>query len=295
MTPEEIAAAAAQAAQAEPAPATGPKPAVEPAAPPVTDGEPGAPKGPISVTPEPTEEPQGAEPSAAEKRIRRLVAEREEARRQEAYWRGQAEARGTQAAPAATPKPEIPLTAEAYEAAGKSYDELLIDKAAARMRQEQEVASRANEAVRAKEALEKSGRAFMERVQREAEVFPEIMDIVNNYHIPASPYFVPISPAMADAIRDSEVAPKLIRELAANKNEALRIAQLSPLAAARELGRMEARILSAPKPAPPRTISQAPEPVKPLTPEGATEVDLEKVPIEDFIAKRNAQQFGSRR
>lgn len=287
MPPEGIAAKVAPAEPAAPAPAAETPPAETPAATPVKDGEPGTPKKEAKGTPGPSGEE--AEPTGAEKRIRRVIAEREEAKRDAAYWRGKAEAGGAKPEPthAAAPPP-IPLTAEAYEVAGKSYDDLLIDKAAAKIREENAAVARATEEVRRREASERSQATFMERINRAAESDPDLMTIVQDRTLP-------INTAMAEVIRESEHAPKLLRMLSENRAEALRIANLSPLASAREIGRMEAKVAADPTPAPPKRITQAPEPIKPLAPEGALEVDMEKMPIEDFIAKRNAAQFGTKR
>lgn len=70
---------------------------------------------------------------------------------------------------------------------------------------------------------------------------------------------VPITDQMAEIIRTSDAATDLAYHLGKNRAEAMRIAQMHPLAAARELGRIEAG-LTAPKP---RTESKAPPPISP--------------------------------
>ena len=252
---------------------------------------------------------EDAEPlsEGAKARIQKLIAEREEARREAAYHRGRAE--GHQPKPDATPTAPVPLkiedylpseaefaavglTAENFEKAGRSYDDLLMAKSAFAMQKRAAVLTKQAEEARARESVTKSQAAFMERIEKAAETDPDLPRIVGAQDA-RDPYFVPISQAMAEVIRDSEVGPKLIRHLANNKAESMRIHNLPPLAAARELGRIEARILATPAPEPPKRVSQAPEPIKSLTPSGATEIDLDKIPIDDFMKKRNAQQYGA--
>lgn len=72
------------------------------------------------------------------------------------------------------------------------------------------------------------------------------------------------SPVMADAIRTSEDGAAVAYHLANNPDEARRIAALNPLAAVRELGRLEAKLATPaanPSPTPePKRISDAPTP-----------------------------------
>ena len=250
---------------------------------------------------------EAAEPlsEGAKARIQKLIAEREELRRDLAYQRGVAEGRQPKPEPAQPNAPlkiedflpteqefaSVGLTADAFEKAGRSYDDLLMAKSAYAMEKRAKILVGRTEETRAKEAVAKSQTAFMERIARAAETDPDLPRIVAAR--PGDPYFVPISIAMAEVIRESEVGPKLLRHLANDKAEAQRVYTLSPLAAARELGRIEATILATPAPKPPNRVSKAPEPMKSLTPEGVTEIDLDKIPINDFMKKRNAQQYGA--
>lgn len=72
---------------------------------------------------------------------------------------------------------------------------------------------------------------------------------------------LPITPEMAGLIKDSSIGPQLAYHLAENTEKAAEIARLSPLAQAREIGRIEARLEAAKAPAPPPPVSQAPPPV----------------------------------
>ncbi len=250
----------------------------------------------------------------ANARIRRLIAEREEARRREEYWRGRAEEAAKQpesspASPSPTGHPvakptfevfvvspeeyaSVGLTAENFEKAGRTYDDLVVAKAAYVAQKRDAAAKKVADEDRGKEARRKVHDAFMERIDKAAEADPGLREILDNYHIPTSSYHIQIGPVLVDLIKESEVAPKVLRFFSANKAEAARLSGLSPLAAAREFGKLEAKILATPAPPPPKRVSEAPAPIKPLAPKGSMEIDLDKVPIDDFMRERNARQFG---
>lgn len=67
---------------------------------------------------------------------------------------------------------------------------------------------------------------------------------------------------LAFAIMEAENGPDIAHHLATNTAEARRIAALPPLSAAREIGKLEAKLLA--EPAKPKTPSNAPVPIKPV-------------------------------
>lgn len=105
---------------------------------------------------------------------------------------------------------------------------------------------------------------------------------------------VPISEAMADVIRESDMGPQLAYFLGKNRDTAALISQMSPIQAARELGRIEAKLATpAPTPAPP--VSQAPPPPPKLA---ATEPSIDKDPkdmSDAEFAKWRKRQIAQRR
>lgn len=98
---------------------------------------------------------------------------------------------------------------------------------------------------------------------------------------------LPISPAMAEVIRESPRGAEVAFYLSSHREEAQRIRQMPPLAAARELGRLEAT-LTAPKP---RTQTQAPKPV-PTVSGGGTRVakNPERMGHDEFRKWSRAQE-----
>lgn len=68
-----------------------------------------------------------------------------------------------------------------------------------------------------------------------------------------------ITPLMGEAIKESEIGPEIAYHLGKNPKEAERIASLSPLAQAREIGKIEAKLVENP---PVKKVTSAPDPIK---------------------------------
>jgi hypothetical protein len=103
---------------------------------------------------------------------------------------------------------------------------------------------------------------------------------------------VPISAAMAEAIADSDIGPMLAYHLADNREVAARIAALSPVQAARELGKIEAQ-LSAPKQKP---VTKAPPPPPKIQGTGsddmpvkASDPESDKLEINEWMRRRDLE------
>lgn len=91
---------------------------------------------------------------------------------------------------------------------------------------------------------------------------------------------IPVSPAMADIIRSSERGPALAYWLAKNPEQAVSIANMPPLLAARELGRIEAGI----SPNKPRVDSKAPAPIQPVKARAQVQKSPEDMSMEEYMA-----------
>ncbi len=73
---------------------------------------------------------------------------------------------------------------------------------------------------------------------------------------------LPITTVMAQTIQSSEVGPDLAYYLGINPKEADRISKLQPFMQAKEIGRIEAKLISSP---PVKKTSTAPSPISPVT------------------------------
>lgn len=191
----------------------------------------------------------------AKARIRQLHAERERAKEEAAYWRGQAEAKKvseyvTQPAAQEDPEPQ--------EEQFQDYGAFV--KAQARWEARQEF--KALEAAKEQKAKEEATKAAEEKVEQtfksKVEEFkaktPDFEDTVRNPDLR-------ISKVMYEAMRETEVGPQIAYHLGKNPQEAARIAGLSPIAAIKEIGKLEAKFTKEPAPTvQTKTISDAPEP-----------------------------------
>lgn len=224
-----------------------------------------------AAPPEPAgEEPAGEpveKPTRAEKRIDQLTARRKRAEEEAAYWRGVAEARERQA-PALEPPPQIrerPVADnfDTYEA----FQEALTDW---------KVEVKLSELERKREAAEQ------ERAQRQVtETFrTKLAEGASRYgdfnEVAMSPA-LPITESMVQALADCEYPADIVYYLGQTPHEAFRISRLSPIAQAREIGRIEARFADNPAKNLPAQRKKAatppPPPIKPVKGEEIVEKD----------------------
>lgn len=111
---------------------------------------------------------------------------------------------------------------------------------------------------------------FVEQVERMKQKYPDFEEVVNR------PIF---TPEMKDAIFDSPYGAEIAYFLGKNQNEAFRIGQLPPAQIYKEIGKLEGRFSAGGK-----TVSGAPAPITPVEGRNVVEKDLEKMPIEDYMA-----------
>lgn len=188
-----------------------------------------------------------------QKRIDHLTWEKNQREREAEYWRQRAmETVKPEPPKPAEPAPSMP-TLEAYGYDEAKYQAALVDFARAEARREAEAFLTRRE----QEAQERAKAATFEK--RQAEFIASKPDYADK--VLRDPT-LPISEVMADVIRESDDGPALAYYLAENRAIAETIAQLPERAAARELGRLEARLAAqreaAKAPSPP--VSKAPPP-----------------------------------
>lgn len=142
-----------------------------------------------------------------------------------------------------------------------------------------------------REAREQQARAVAEFQRRASEVkarHPDFDEVVDSSE-------APISVAVREAILTSDHGPEIMYQLAANPAELARISALPPLAAAREIGRLEAQAASstaAPKkPATSVRRPSTPAPIAPVTARGPTSVKRpEDMSYDEYSAWRSSQR-----
>jgi hypothetical protein len=252
---------------------------------------------PFTPEPQPPETPEskGSEPAGKSDRlevsretIEDLKAQRrkrQDAEREAAYWRGVAEARGQQAptSPPDTPvklvapQPENFSTYAEYEAAKEEYILLKAEERAMQRLQQQTAYQR-------EMALTEE---FKTRLTAAAELDPDILEISEDRTLP-------INTSMAQVIKSSEYAPQILRHLNDNRKLARELYDADPATSAYRLGKLESTIAAkekAPTTPATRKVSAAPPPIPTVGARGTPSIDEEKMPVDDWIAQRNAKQF----
>lgn len=192
---------------------------------------------PDNSSPEPT--PTEAPKTFTQEELDAIVGKRL-AREQRKWEREQAQK--LKAQPLAPP-PE-PLKPDNF-ADAQAYADALAERKAAEL-----LAQREAEAERVA-TLE----AYQDREEEARTKYDDFEQVAYNPKLP-------ITETMAQTIQASEIGPDVIYHLGSNPKEAERIARLSPLLQAREIGKIEARLASSP---PAKKTSTAPAPIAPVT------------------------------
>ena len=232
----------------------------------------------VEETPEPVAEDEQSEPKEAEKeanqegerkqnpklekRFSEITKQREEAR-QDAQRERQArvdleqrlaaleQQRQPQQQSYIDQEPQPSQFADAFEYA-KALAEFSTEKALAE--RDRQVAQ-----AREQEAQQKIIQSWAQKVQDAKAELPDFDDLVASSD-------VVVNNAVRDAILESDVGPRILYHLAENNDLAKKIASLSPNAALREIGRLEAKFEVKPeaKQTAPVVRSKAPAPIQPI-------------------------------
>lgn len=130
---------------------------------------------------------------------------------------------------------------------------------------EKERAAKAEQA-QIKNEREKQVQSFQSKVsefQKSHDDFDEVVAEVDD---------IPLSMPLQEAIVSSDIGPQVMYELAKDRDELERINRLSPIAAAREIGKIEARLAkesSSAKETTEKKITKAPPPIAPVGSKGS--------------------------
>jgi len=213
-----------------------------------------------------------------QKRIGELVREREAARREAEYWRQQAAVMQQPAPQQAAPAPP---PAELKPEDFPTYEDYLVAKAETKAAQRfhSELAQRAQMAQQ--QAVQRERAAVVAQFQTRAE---EARARYEDFDLVVADPSTPISQHMAEAIMQSAAGHDVAYYLGRNKQEAARIAQLSPLAQAMEIARLEQRVAVT------RRVSSAPPPPPVLGGSGTPSRDPASArTYDEYVALRRKQ------
>ncbi len=206
--------------------------------------------------PEPSESSSEKKTDGFQKRIDELTKLRRDQERETVYWKELAQKEQV------APEPVVPGKSLAdFEYDEGKYTEYL--KTEAKADAAAEVDSRIQQENQARSRADFSG--------KEADFSKDVDD----YHIVTRNQDLKITGEMVAAVQDSPDGPAVLYYLGKNPEVAERLANLSPLSMAREIGRIEATKLVKEKA---QSISKAPKPVPKLVPtESKVTVDPSKM------------------
>ena len=159
--------------------------------------------------------------------------------REQRKWEREQAQRAQPSAPLATPvAPEQFESTDAYvEALAAQKAEQLLEQREQRRQQS--------------ELLE----SYHDKEEKAREKYDDFEQVAYNPSLP-------ITDVMAQSIQASDIGPEVAYHLGANPKEAERIARLSPILQAKEIGKLEAKLASDP---PVKKTSNAPTPISPIT------------------------------
>lgn len=161
----------------------------------------------------------------------------------------------------------------AYERAQRAYE---VEEAVRRVRDED---TRAATHARELEIRRHQGEIFNERLSEASKSVPDLKQTLE------AARGMEIRDEVADFIRESEVGPMLAYHLAKNPTQTREINAMNPVAAMRELARIETRL----SPPNPKKQTSAPAPIAPVNSGASSSPDLSKMSMEEYAAHRRKQ------
>lgn len=181
---------------------------------------------------------QTPEPTFTQAQLDEIIGKR--LAREQRKWERQRQVQPAEA-PAA---PRENLSVDQFESP-EAYAEVLAERKA------QELFVARDQKQRQAEALE----VYHDREEAARDKYADFEQVVYNPKLP-------ITDVMAETIQESDVGPDLAYYLGSNPQEAARISRLSPFLQAKEIGKIEGKILDNP---PVKKTSSAPAPISPVT------------------------------
>lgn len=227
---------------------------------------------------ETVEEKPKADP--VQKRIDELTKARREAERNAEYWRQQAIKQEPEKPTEKAVEPVKTLADFDYDEG--AYQQHLFSRARS------EAVEEAKRVLKDEQSRETSSRKLSGFRAKEADFSKSVEDYSEVVTDPS----LSITQVMADVAMEMDNGPEVLYYLGKNPSLADEIARLSPLSAARELGRIEAKLLTkaagekvskAPAPAPKISAVEASTKVSP------TQAESDKLSTEDWMKQRNKQ------
>jgi hypothetical protein len=234
------------------------------------------------------------------KRIRKLVAERNSERDENARLRAQIDVLMQQAQQA--PKPAEQTSAQTQDDPQPQQDQYddyakyLEDRSswASRQAVKQALAEAGKEAAQAQKQQTAQAREA-EVVTQAKALFAKGVEEFEDFEEVAADPSLTVTEAMTSALLASDIGHQVQYHLGNNPEEAARISKLDPVQQVREMALLEAS-LKAPKAKPRKKTTNAPEPIKPVGGKSAPKsIDEDTMDIGDYMRKYNAGELPSQR
>jgi len=191
---------------------------------------------PVADEASPVEQATEAAKTFTQEELDAIVAKR--LAREQRKWERQQQHRETSTVPAEIPPADEFPSVEAYA-------EALATKKAQELLRQQDLQRQQAELLD----------AYHEREEEARNKYDDFEQVAYNPRLP-------ISGAMAEAIQASEIGPDVAYFLGSNPKEADRISKLTPIQQAREIGKIEAKLVSDP---PTKKTTAAPPPIAPVS------------------------------
>lgn len=231
-------------------------------------------------TPAEAAEPEKPKPDPVQRRIDRLTREKYQLKaRLEELERRVSEPAPKAAEPQGAPK------IEQFESFADYVRAEAVWSAKQEMRAQREEQQRETQEQQAKRQQEEVLQAWQQRVDSARSAVPDYDEIIESAD-------VVLSPAMVQAVVESEHGPMIGLYFARHPEEAEKLASLSPTAVARAIGRIEAKLESEQIT---KTQSTAPKPPSPVR--GSTVKPTSAIEADDYdtFVKLRRKQIASRR
>lgn len=234
-----------------------------------------------------TDESEAPKAKGVQKRLDELTRNwREAERREQALLALLQQNRAQPPEPARPAQDDKPKTLADFEYDEAKFQQYIFEQAE---RRSVEAAKRELTAAQEREAQERRKASFKSRSAEFAKTVDDFESVAFAKHLP-------ISADMAEVIQDSDDGPALLYHLGKNPDIAEKIAQLPPKAAARELGKIEARLAFEREKAKEKpVVSKAPPPppkveaVEPSVNIRPDDPESDKLSTAEWMAKRNKQ------
>lgn len=211
-----------------------------------------------------------------QERISDLVRQREEARKQAEWFRTELEKlRQPDQKPAQAEGKPVPASFNSYEDYLEALSDWKADQRISKFKSElQETESKKTE----QQHAETVRSSFSSKVDAAREKYEDFDSVAFDESLPVTQF-------MTQAIVETDNGADILYHLGNNPKEAQRIASLSPIAQAREIGRLEMKLSQTP--VKPKT-SSAPAPINPVG-KGSTTTSPENMSTEEWMKWREDQ------